>query len=111
MIHMPSKSSQKYPKGLPGPPELASMALRLLANRQSCRRFGVATSEVMLPLESTVSLTLKQGVVPVPMLPQGVGAKVPFAKVCLIPALKKGWACAKAMMEMKSVGDLLPSSM
>ena len=43
-------------------PSLPSMALRLVANLQSCLRFGVATSEIVLPLESLVSATLKQGV-------------------------------------------------
>src|ERR1700735_1533609 len=54
LIHMPSRSSQKYPYGLlktivPVLPEplttllsLPSIALRLVAKRQSCRSAGVA---------------------------------------------------------------------
>src|SRR5215469_8381375 len=66
MIHMPSKSSQKYPKGLlvavpnGSLPSLPSMALRLVANLQSCLRFGVATSDSNWPF-TVVSDTEKQG--------------------------------------------------
>src|SRR5215469_8309078 len=74
MIHMPSRSSQKYPKGLSLKARLQllsfvlmqllslpSMALRLVENLQFCRSFGVATFEMVLPFASLVSATVKQG--------------------------------------------------
>src|SRR5678810_457291 len=104
MIHMPSRSSQKYPYGLSLKLlclqfwsvllmqllSLPSMALRLVANRQFCLRFGVATSEIVLPCASLVSATLKQGVAGASGLTmsaaQGFNAKVPFGSFWLIDA-------------------------
>src|SRR5258707_3487695 len=83
MIHMPRMSSQKYPNGLLLAPFLArglllslpSRALRLVANLQSCLSWGVATL-----------VTGKQCGMPVPMVPQGVFAKVPSGSLCFTAA-------------------------
>src|SRR5260370_32122802 len=104
MIHMPSRSSQKYPRGLlltivvPCTLllSLPSMAVRLVANRQSCRRPGVATRAVPSGL-----VTGKQGLVGrlgSCMKPQGVGAKVPLGKTCFSAAYASKFAtmsCAR----------------
>src|SRR5215470_5605479 len=95
MIHMPSRSSQKYPKGLSLKAclqllslvlmqlaSLPSMALRLVANLQFCLSFGVATLEMVWPFASLVSATGKHGVAGASKLcmlaAHGLPANTPF---------------------------------